>query len=129
MTMPLPLNDPYIEAIAQRVRTVVRQPGYALDVLARTLDLPYPELRRLIEEPDRMIDTPFLLDALSALVRVFALDPKWLLTGEYDAAVHRRALELTEANPRVAERTVREWLREQYRRLCAGLDPTSLMEQ
>lgn len=124
--MPLSANDPYVEAIAHRVRTVVRQPGHALDVVARRLDLPEPEFRRLVEEPDRTIDTGFLIDVLGALVRVFALDPKWLLTGEYDAAVHRRALELTEANPHVAEGTVREWVREQYRRLHAGLEPWPL---
>ena len=54
-------------------------------------------------------------------MRVFALDPKWLLTGEYDAGVHRRALELTEANPHIAESTVREWVREQYRRLACWI--------
>ena len=127
--MPLPANDPYIEAIAQRVRAVVRQPGHALDVVARSLDVPFPEFRRLIEAPDRAIDTAFLIDVLGALVRVFALDPKWLLTGEYDPGMHRRALALTEANPHVAERTVREWVREQYRRLRAGLEPWSLRIQ
>lgn len=124
--MPLPANDSYIEAIAQRVRTVVRQPGYALEVVAGSLDVPVLEFRRLIDERDRAIDTAFLIDVLGALVRVFALDPKWLLTGEYDVSVHRRVLELIEANPHVAERTVREWVSEQYRRLRAGLEPWSL---
>ena len=127
--MPLPINDPYIEAIAQRVRTVVRQPGHDLDHVAQSLAVPAPELRRLVEAPDRAIDSAFLIDVLGALVRVFALDPKWLLTGEYDAGAHRRALELTEANPQVAERTVREWVREQYRRVRAGLEPWSLRIQ
>ena len=127
--MPLPANDPHIEAIAQRVRAVVRQPGHDLEVIARSLDVPVPEFRRLIEERDRAIDTATLIDVLGALVRVFALDPKWLLTGKYDAGVHRRALELTEANPQVAERTVRAWVREQYQRLRAGLEPWSLRIQ
>ena len=124
--MPLPANDPYIEAIAQRVRTVVRQPGYDIDIVARSLHVPQSDFRRLVEESDRVIDTAFLIDVVSALVRVFALDPKWLLTGEFDAGAHRRVMELAEANPQVAERAVREWVREQYRRLRAGLEPWTL---
>lgn len=124
--MPLPVNDPYIEAIAARVRRVVRQPGHDLDYIAGSLGVPEADLRRLIEERERVIDTAFLIDVLGALVRVFALDPKWLLTGEYDSTIHRRVLELTEANPHVAESTVREWVREQYRRLRAGVETWSL---
>lgn len=30
---------------------------------------------------------------ISALVRVYGLDPSWVLTGEYDPATHRAALE------------------------------------
>jgi hypothetical protein len=127
--MPLPVNDPYIEAIAARVRAVVRQPGHDLDHIAGTLGVAEADLRRLIEEHERAIDTSFLIDVLGAVVRVFGLDPKWLLTGEYDPAVHRRVLELAEANPHVAQLTVREWVREQYRRMRSGLDPWSLRAQ
>ena len=33
------------------------------------------------------------LDVIAALVRVYGLDPSWVLTGEYDPETHRRVLE------------------------------------
>jgi hypothetical protein len=33
------------------------------------------------------------LKVISAMVRVFGLDPSWVLTGKYDAATHRVAME------------------------------------
>lgn len=125
--MPLPANDPYIEAIAERVRMVVQQPGYDLQTIAHSLHVPPDDFCRLILERGETINVALLIDVLGALVRVMALDPKWLLTGEYDGRVHRRMLELVEANPRVAESTVREWVREQYRRLREGDPPWSLL--
>ena len=126
--MPLPPNDPYIEAIAERVRGVVsRQLGVEVNAVAATLDVSEASFRHLIEDRDRPIDVAFLMDVLAAMVRVLGLDPKWLLTGDYDSRTHRRALELIEANSHVAQRTVREWLRERYQRLRAGLDPWSSM--
>ena len=32
-------------------------------------------------------------DVLEAMVREYGIDPTWLLTGEYSAATHRRAVE------------------------------------
>ena len=69
------------------------------------------------------IDTAFLIDVLGAFVRILALDPHWLLTGEYDANSHRRVLELIEARGHAAERVVRQWLVEHVQRLRAGLKP------
>jgi hypothetical protein len=33
------------------------------------------------------------IDVIAALVRTYGLDPSWVLTGEYDPATHRTALE------------------------------------
>jgi hypothetical protein len=121
--MPLPANDPYIEAIAERVRGVVlRQIGSDHDVMARSLGVPEHDFRSLIEDREAVVEFSILMDVLAAMVRVLGLDPHWLLTGVYDAGTHRRALELAEANGRVAEGTMRELLRQQYLRQRAGLD-------
>src|ERR1051325_2651597 len=33
------------------------------------------------------------IDVIAAVIRVYAVDPSWLLCGEYDAAMHRHSLE------------------------------------
>lgn len=74
--------------VAERIRALVSSGdslasvaarlGVATNVLATAIDdaVPYP--------------TVALLDAI---VRVFGVDPSWLVTGRYDSATHRRALE------------------------------------
>ena len=129
-TLPLPPNDPFIEAIAERVRGVIeRQAARDLEAIARSLALPEQDFRRLIEDRERMIDVGFLIDLLAAMVRVFGLDPQWLLVGTYHAGSHRLALELVETSGHTGEHTLREFLHEQYRRLRAGLGPWFLTAQ
>ena len=117
-------------AIAERVRGVIeRQAARDLEAIARSLALPEQDFRRLIEDRERMIDVGFLIDLLAAMVRVFGLDPQWLLVGTYHAGSHRLALELVETSGHTGEHTLREFLHEQYRRLRAGLGPWFLTAQ
>lgn len=112
------LNDPVVEAIAKRARSVVaRQPGSCLDAVAETLRVPRESLTRLLDPRERVIDTSLLIDVVAALVREFAIDPKWLLTGEYDGAVHRHALMLGEDRSSRGIRAIRELVYDEYRRL------------
>jgi hypothetical protein len=120
--MPLPHNHAEIEAIAERVRGVLsRQPDRSLDELASILHVSSDGLRLLIEEREHTIDAAFLVETVAALVREFAVDPQWLLTGRYDANAHRRALTLGEDRTDEGHRALRDFVREQYQRLRDGL--------
>jgi hypothetical protein len=115
--LPLPLNDPAVEAIADRLRAVTaRQPTSLLTELADVLGLDRDHLRRLIEETHLTIDVAFLVDAVAAVVHTLGVDPQWLLTGRYDASVHRHALLLGEDRSPTGARALREFIVEQYRR-------------
>lgn len=117
--MPLPPNDPLIEAIAERVRTVVRRASReSLEIVAARLALPSEAFRQLIAgEPDALIDTTFLIDAVSALVHEWAVDPCWLLTGTYSSSLHREALTLGEDRTGTGLVALRGFIAEQYRKL------------
>lgn len=120
--MPLPPNDPFIEAIAERLRGVLaRQPGQALNDLAVMLGVPPDAFRRLVEDEGARIDTLFLIDVVAALVREFAVDPKWLLVGQYDSTTHRSALQLVENRTEEGHRALRDFVREQFQRLRESL--------
>src|SRR5689334_742679 len=116
--LTLPANDSFIEAIAERLRAVIaRQPGHELDDMASILRVSPEALERLLNDRERAIDTGILIDIVAALVREFAVDPQWLLTGQYDSAMHRRALLLREEHTNESSRAVREFVREQFQRL------------
>ena len=117
--MPLPPNDPLIEAIAERVRTVVRLSSREnLETVAERLGLPHDAFRTLIaSEPHASIDATFLIDAVSALVHEWAVDPCWLLTGSYSPSLHREALTLGEDRTSTGVLALRDFIREQYRKL------------
>jgi len=115
------LNDPFIEAIAKRVRSVIaRHPGPCLNAIAERLSLPLGALQPLVDGRDRVIDTSLLIDVVAALVQECAIDPKWLLTGDCDGAMHRRALVLGEDRSRAGTRALREFVYSEYRRLRHG---------
>jgi hypothetical protein len=61
------------------------------------------------------LDIGSIIDLIAAVVREFAVDPRWLLTGKYDGAVHRRALLLGENRTPAGERELREFVEKQYR--------------
>jgi hypothetical protein len=119
--LPLPVNDPVIAAIRERVCAVVdRQPHPSLGNLASHLAVEPDRLRVLLDTSDKPIDVVFLLDVVAAVVREFAVDPQWLLTGRYDATEHRAALMLGEDRSPDGHEALRNLVREQYRRLRDG---------
>jgi len=77
-------------AIAARLRALFS--GAFADNLAgsaRDLGVDEASLRMSLEE-----FSPYpALDVIDAVVRHFGLDPTWVLTGEYNSATHRAALE------------------------------------
>jgi hypothetical protein len=118
--LPLPVNDPFVAAIRERLCAVVeRLPHHSIPDLASQLAVESDRLRVLLDEGDEPIDVAFLIDATAAVVREFAIDPQWLLTGRYDPAEHRRALALTESPS--GQQALRDFVREQYQRLRDGL--------
>ncbi len=89
---PLPGQvDP--AAVAARVRQLLtREAGESMDSThssAQRLDVTEDALR-LSTDVDHPRPT---LEVLIAVVRVFGVDPMWLLTGVYDAATHRAVLD------------------------------------
>lgn len=108
------LNDPFVEAIAKRCRSVIaRQPGPA-HAFAATLGLPADALQGFLDPEARRIDTVFLIDLVTALVRECGIDPKWLLTGEYDGEMHRKALLLGEDRGNHGAHSIRELVVQAY---------------
>lgn len=103
------------EAIAERIRTVLsRQPGRTLSSAADMLEIPALDLARLLDKRDRIFDRTVIVDVVAALVHEAGVDPRWLLTGEYDGNVHRQALVLGEDRGAKGRRAVREFVEQQY---------------
>ena len=120
--MPLPVNDPVIAAIRERLCAIVaRLPYRSLGDLASHLEVEPDRLRVLLDEGDKPVDVAFLIDVVAAVVREFAVDPLWLLTGRYDATEHRRALMLGEDSSRRGHEVLRDFVRDEYQRLRDGL--------
>lgn len=114
-------HDPITQAIAERVRLVIsRQPGHRLDEVARSLNVPLDGFCRLLEDSDQSIDTTLLIDVVVSLVREAGIDPKWLLSGHYDGAMHRQALILGEDQTLQGAQSLRELVVEEYKRLRYG---------
>jgi hypothetical protein len=112
------LNDPYAEAIAKRCRSVVaRQPGSCLDAVAASLSVPREALGQFMNAEARRIDTVFLIDLMAAFVYECGIDPTWLLTGDYDGEMHRKALLLGEDRGALGARAVRDLVQHEYREL------------
>ena len=76
--------------IAERVRAVL-QLGTTRDIedAARRIGVSETALRMSVDQSN-----PYpTLTVLAALVKVFGMDPTYLVTGTYDAATHRQAAE------------------------------------
>ena len=76
--------------VAARLRALLAgQDGQDLALTAERLGVEEVSLRMSID-PDAPYPT---LDVLIAVVATYGVDPKWLISGEYDAATHRRVLD------------------------------------
>src|SRR5688572_14659214 len=76
--------------VATRLRALLAgQDDQDLAATAQRLGVEEVSLRMSIDE-----DAPYpTLDVLIAIVATYGVDPKWLISGEYDAATHRRVLD------------------------------------
>lgn len=111
-------QDLALESIAERVRAVVsRQPGRTLRIAADALEIPALDLARLLDTRERPVDRMVVIDVVTALVHEAGVDPRWLLTGEYDGSLHREALLLGEDRGARGRNAVRAFVEHQYRAL------------
>ena len=83
-------------------------------------------LRQIIAESEPTIDRWFLIDVLAALVSELAIDPQWLITGQYDSTIHRRALSLGEDPSAAGARALQNFVRGQFYRARENVDFLSL---
>ena len=74
--------------IAARIRQLLDSKGLTIEAAASRLRVGEATLRMSADEASPRPR----LDVLVALVREFALDPSWLMTGTYDPGMHRRAM-------------------------------------
>lgn len=82
------LNGLDRRAVAERIRALVSNTDSLASIAAR-LGVPLNVLAAAIDDT-----VPYpTLELLDAIVRVFGVDPSWLVTGRYDSATHRRSLE------------------------------------
>lgn len=110
-----PANEPFIDSIVGRIRDVIaRQSVESLDAFAATLLIAPADFRALINDRENVIDALFLIDVVAAFVQEFAIDPEWLLTGEYNATTHREALTLAESRTPAGAHLLRQFIRERY---------------
>jgi hypothetical protein len=117
--LSLPGHDPLLQAIVERICAIIgRLPG-DVAALARVLGVAEENLRRL-DHPEHRPDSLPVIDLVAALVHEFAIDPQWLLSGQYDATAHGRALGLGEDRSHDGALAIRRLVTEQYRRLRDG---------
>jgi len=110
-------EDRELGAITARIRAVVlRQSGHNLCTAADSLKLPALDLARLLDAPE-VADRAFMIDVITALAYEAGVDPQWLLTGQYDGAVHRHVLTLGDGQGVQGRAAVRDFIDQQYRRL------------
>ena len=95
---------------------VCRDPHHTLDAAATQLCVPAPDLRAFIDDNRSSSDLAFTLDVVAALVHEYGIDPRWLLTGQYDGGMHRQALLLGEDRTRDGRQHVRDFVQDQYAR-------------
>jgi hypothetical protein len=111
-----PARDPGIEAVCGRIRAIIaRDPSQALDVIAATLHTSPDAFRRVVEDRET-IDRALVVDVVAALVRELAVDPHWLLTGRFDASIHREALALGADRSEKGAAALRNFVDDQFRR-------------
>ena len=110
-------GDREIGAITERIQAVMqRQCDYDVCLAADSLRMPALDLARFLEEP-AVADRALMVDVITALVYEAGVDPQWLLTGEYDGAMHRQVLMLGEDRNAHGRAAVRDFVERQYRRV------------
>lgn len=78
------------KGIAERLRGLLSgQFNGDLEQTAAHLGIEELSLRMSIDE----LSPHPTVEVLAAVIRVYGIDPSWLLTGTYDAATHRSAME------------------------------------
>lgn len=89
------MTEPFDKrGIATRIRGLVAGQDHGdLSATARRLHVDEVAFRITVDE---LAPHP-TLDTIVAVVRFYGVDPTWLLTGEYDGATHRLAIEADEA--------------------------------
>lgn len=75
---------------------------------------------------NQVVDVRFLIDVLAAFVREFAVDPRWLLIGQYDATTHREALLLGEDRSTAGAGSLRAFVHRLYEQLRISVDFSSI---
>ena len=76
--------------VAARLRTLIASSGpFEPGVMAHQLGVSEVALRMCVDEESPRPTA----EVLVAAVRYFGVDPNWLLTGEYDSGVHRKAID------------------------------------
>lgn len=100
--------------IAERLRKLL--PDEDLSSVAQRLGVEELSLRMSIDEL-----SPFpTLDVLAAVVMHYGIDPSYLLTGEYDAATHRK---LADADRSVIAETLEQFTRRDSTRVISRPTP------
>jgi len=61
------------------------------------------------------------VEVVAAFVREFAVDPQWILTGQYDANTHRQSLLIGEDGTAIGVRALRLFVQQQYEKARNGL--------
>lgn len=89
--------------IAERLRALLT-PVIRRSRIRSVADELHVKARTLRESIDEIAPSPSV-DVLLAVVRCYGVDPTWLLTGEYDSATHREALEHPASAARLLART------------------------
>jgi|SRR5581483_1341186 len=84
-----PNHDVDVKQIGERIRGLIGgQDSGRLSATAERLGVSELSLRMSIDG-----DSPQpTIEVLLAIVRVYGVDPTWLLTGQYDAVTHRQAV-------------------------------------
>ena len=114
------LDEPLIAGIADRLRGVLQHRPAFCAAIANEIGIPTSQIDQLFHCEHELIDAELLIDVIAIVVQDDAIDPHWLLTGEYDLDTHRAALALVEDNSTVrATRSelrslvCREWTKQQ----------------
>jgi electron transfer flavoprotein alpha/beta subunit len=76
-------------AIAARIRGLIAGQAESLEAMARLLGVDEVALRISLDE---LAPYP-TIEVIAAVVAKYGVDPCWLLTGEYNAEVHRAMLD------------------------------------